>query len=300
MGGTAVKMALVDQRLKILWSETLDNRARVSPKALARKLAGALKNHLKGVESVGFAVAGDIDCARGLVRFSPNLGLKNAPLGPLLKKLLKRPVIVDNDANAAAWGIYKTQVSPRIKDVIVATLGTGVGGGLIVNGRLHRGATGSAGEIGHMVLVPGGRPCHCGNRGCLEAYVGGTYLVREALARIRRGQGSLTWRLAQRKPAEVTPLLLNWAARRGDPMAQSLWQEAGERLGQALASLINAFNPELIVLCGGLARAHGLFLPATRKAIRDTAFKTPARAARIRVAADAGHIGMIGAALLAE
>jgi glucokinase len=300
MGGTAIKMAVLDERLRVLWSTVLDNRIQVPLNVLAKRLAGVLKGRLSGVKSVGFGVAGDIDSSKGLVRFSPNLGLKNAPLGNWLKKYLCRAVVIDNDANAAAWGIYKTQVSPKIKNVIVATLGTGVGGGLILDGKLYRGITGSAGEIGHIILVPGGRLCHCGNRGCLETYVGGTYLVREALVRIRRGEGSLIRRLAQGRAERVTPLLLNQAARRGDPMARSLWKEAGEKLGQGLAGLINVLNPELIVLCGGMASAQNLFLPAARKVISQAAFKTPARAVQIKVAAEASRIGVIGAALLAE
>lgn len=300
MGGTAIKLALLDERLRILWETTVDNRPRGTPRVLVERIAGALRGRLTGVRSVGLGVAGDIDAERGIVRFSPNLGLHDAPLGPLLKKALKKPVSVHNDAKAAAWGIFKTQVPARVRHVVVLTLGTGVGGGIILNGKLHLGATGSAGEVGHMVIVPGGRPCHCGSRGCLEAYVGGVYLVREARSILASGRGKIIRRLAGGNPLNITPRLLNQAARRGDPAARRLWREAGAKLGLGISNLVNVLNPERVVLTGGLAAAHPLFLPAALKTARKAAFKAPFRAVTITIAQRARNIGVVGAALLAD
>src|SRR5262249_16501476 len=139
---------------------------------------------------VGVGVAGDIDSKRGVVRDSPNLGWKNVPLGSLLQKKLKSPVIVENDANAAAWGFYKTQAPKSVQNLIVMTLGSGVGGGIIINGKLISGATGSAGEVGHMTIDEKGPLCNCGNNGCLETYVGGPHLVGKVLSALNSGQQS--------------------------------------------------------------------------------------------------------------
>jgi glucokinase len=233
-----------------------------------------------------------------VVRISPNLGWRQVPLKKLLEKELGCTVIVDNDANVAAWGLYKTQISSSVKDMIVMTLGTGVGGGIIVNGELHRGVTGSAGEVGHMNISETGPLCNCGNYGCLETYVGGPHIVRKVRKALGRGERSRLQKLFKEDPDQITPHEVAKAARAGDAFARSIWDGVGHALGLAIGDLVYILNPELIVFTGGIALAKGLILKPLWKTLRKRSFKTPIAAVKIRVAEDASHIGVIGASLL--
>jgi glucokinase len=191
LGGTSAKIALVSGLDKIVRQTSVPTEGFPSPALLAASIANACRTlaDKKKVTRIGIGVAGDIDSKRGVVRVSPNLGWKNVPLGKLIQNKLKSPVRVENDANAAAWGYYKTQVPSSVQNLIVMTLGTGVGGGIIIDGRLLSGITGSAGEVGHMNIDQNGPLCNCGLHGCLETYVGGPHLIKkvqQALFKILR------------------------------------------------------------------------------------------------------------------
>jgi glucokinase len=169
---------------------------------------------------------------------------------------------------------------------VCLTLGTGIGGGLIVHGRLDRGASGSAGEIGHMTIVPDGRRCACGSRGCLETLIGSSAVVREGRAALRRGSSRLT------------PELLSRAARAGDRAARQVWVRFGEWLGIGVANLVNLLNPDRVVIGGGIARAWPLFYPSLARTVRARAMEVPARAARIVRGQLGDQAGIIGGAVL--
>lgn len=295
MGGTSVKMGLVSPSHKIVKETSVESGAGTSVATLVEKIGAQARLMLgtKKVSHIGVGVAGDIDFEKGVIRVSPNLGWRNVPLRKLLEKEFKRSVLVDNDANVAAWGVYKTQVSAKHKHVIVLTLGTGVGGGVIVDGHIHRGATGSAGEVGHMIVEENGRLCHCGNKGCLEAYVGGPYLMRHVKDALTNGVDS---RLCQQ--TEVTPKDIAAAAHAGDVFAQTVWRDVGQKLGLACGNLIYIFNPSFIYLCGGIAQANELILNPIRSHLKTRAFRTPMEYAHVKVAQNSSHIGLVGASLL--
>lgn len=301
LGGTNGKVAVVTPVGRVLESVSFPASEVLTPKPMVKEIVSQILKIWKdgaGIKSIGIGVAGDVDNEHGVVRFSPNLNWRKVPLKKLVQDELRRmlpatklSVTVENDANAAAWGAYHVDGKTKCKNLVVLTLGTGVGGGIVIDGKLYRGATGSAGEIGHMTVEPGGRLCNCGNRGCLEAYAGGSYMVREAKAAIKQGRTS--------KITEITPLRLQIAARQGDKLAQELWNEAGYYLGIAVAGVINLLNPELVVLAGGVSQAGKLLLVPVMAEIKKRAFETPARAAKVILSSSPTDLGLIGAALLA-
>lgn len=271
-----------------------------SPSVLARQMSDACRELLRGKKAahIGIGVAGDIDSARGIVRVSPNLGWKRVPLKRLMERFLHCRVSVENDAKAAAWGLYRTQVSPSVKNLLVLTLGTGVGGGIILNGSVYRGATGSAGEIGHMIINENGPLCNCGNRGCLETFVGAPHITRKVREDLERGQASSLQSLVRENPDQLSPYMLAVAANNGDAYAQSVWEGVGHALGVALGNFVYLFNPEMIYLTGGVSQANRLILTPLWQTLKTRTFKTPIGAVQIKTARGAAHIGVIGASLL--
>ncbi|OGR88781.1 MAG: hypothetical protein A3A86_00455, partial [Elusimicrobia bacterium RIFCSPLOWO2_01_FULL_60_11] len=234
----------------------------------------------------------------GVVRFSPNLGWKNVPLKRFLARGLKASVAIENDANCAAWGAYCLDAKRDCGNLICLTLGTGVGGGVIIGGKLYRGATGSAGEIGHLTVDYKGRLCGCGSRGCLESMVGAWGIVKTAREGIARGRSPLLKRLLREPGAKLSPRLIEQAAKKNDPFSKKIWNDAGECLGAAMASLVNVLNPERIVLCGGVSKAGDLILKPALRALGKRAFKVPFQRVKVTVSKFDEKLGVVGAALL--
>jgi glucokinase len=300
LGGTSAKIALVGPGHKIIREGAVVTTGFPSAGLLVKKMALVCAELLRGKKaaSLGIGVAGDIDSDRGVIRVSPNLGWKNLPLKKLFQKYVRIPVFVENDANAAAWGLYNLQAPKSARNVIVMTLGTGVGGGIILDGKLYRGSTGSAGEVGHMNIEENGPLCNCGNRGCLETYVGGPHLIKQVRAALGNGQKSSLQKIFQADPDSLTPLAFAQAANAGDEYAQSIWDGVGRALGIAIGDLIYILNPQMIFFTGGIAQAGDLILKPLHATLNQRAFKTPIEAVKIKVAAEASHIGVIGASLL--
>lgn len=300
LGGTTAKIVLLDPNQKIIERGLIMTACQADPTAIIDAVAALCETLRKDrrVSHIGIGVAGVIDIKTGDVSLAPNLGWKNIPLRALLSKKLRRPVIVENDATAAALGIYQTQIPKYIKDVIVVTLGTGVGGGVILNGQIHRGRDGTAGEIGHMIIVEHGRPCSCGQRGCLEAYVGGRQIVKMVKEEIKKGRTSLLKPLYLKSPDLITPQKIAEAAKRGDPVAKNIWTNFGHTLGLALQNLIYLLNPGMIYLTGGIAQAGTLILKPLKETLRTGSIKEPLESVQIRIAQKPEFIGAFGAALL--
>jgi glucokinase len=236
---------------------------------------------------------------RGFVYFFPNIpGWKNTPLKALLEKRLKLPVFVDNDASVMALAEFEFGAGRGAKNVIALTLGTGVGGGLVIDGKLFHGPRYSAAEIGHLVINEDGPRCGCGSRGCVETYVGSGYFVCEVKRRLKKGAQSVLKKWVK-EGREMTPLLAAQAARRGDVFSKKIWQETGAHLGTALAGLLNILNPEKIILGGGIAQNGGLLFRPLRAALNKKAFPIAARSVRVVPAKLGVDAGLIGAAALA-
>ncbi len=307
IGGTNVKLGLVTERGKVLLRDMFRTKDSPSRAALLATLTAHIRLLEKEGRRMGFRIAGvgigapgPIDVERGFVYFFPNIpGWKNTPLKQWLERRFKLPVHVDNDANAMALAEFLFGAGRGTKNLIALTLGTGVGGGLVINGKLFHGPRYSAAEIGHFVINEEGPRCACGNRGCIETYVGSGYFVREIRNRLSRGQKSILkkWIVKERK--ELTPLLVAQAARQGDRFSKTMWNETGAHLGTALTGLVNILNPEKIILGGGIAQNGSLLFKPLVATLKKKAFPIAARSAKV-VRAELGvDAGLIGAAALA-
>ena len=305
VGGTKIAAGVVDPDGTIgarthrdTPADSVDGTAAAICDAAAELIAG------HDVEAVGIGAAGFVSSDRSTVLFAPNLAWRDEPLGARVADQLKVPVVVENDANAAAWGEFAFGAAKNVQDMVCVTVGTGIGGGVVHGGELLRGAHGVAAELGHMRVVPGGHRCGCGARGCLEQYASGRALVREGRAQAESGSLSAMQMLSVcgiSDPAELTGPMITKAAAAGDPCAVELLEELGRWLGEGLASLATLFDPTLIVVGGGVSAARELLLKSA-----ETAFEKvlPAKANRphpaFSVAELGNDAGLIGAADLAR
>ena len=304
VGGTKIAGGVVDEQGTILATAL-----RVSPATDTQAIEAsieALVDELRGnheVAAVGVGAAGFVDSKRSTVMFAPNLAWRDEPLRRDLEKRLGLPVVIENDANAAAWGEFTFGAGADVADTLLVTVGTGVGGGIVLNGELHRGAFGVAAEIGHMRVVPDGILCGCGTRGCWEKYASGTALVREARDQAR--QGSLIARsLVDRAGGDVEAItgpLITEAARDGDDFARESLAVLGRWLGEGIASLTAVLDPAVVVIGGGVSEAGDLLLDPVRAHFKANLTGRHYRPElEIRGALLGNTAGMIGAADLAR
>jgi glucokinase len=266
------------------------------------EIVGQLRSE-HDVCAVGVGAAGFVDVERANVVFAANLAWRHTPIRADIGRRLDIPVIVENDANAAAWGECRFGAGGGEPDVIVLTIGTGIGAGIIINGELHRGRFGMAGEPGHMRVVPGGRLCGCGNRGCLEQYCSGTALVRAAreVAQERPADAARLLDLAHGDVANIDGPVVTKAAQEGDPAAVDCFDEIGRWLGQGLADLAALLDPGRFVIGGGVAEAGDLLLSAGRESYSAVLTGRGYRPLADVVPAQLGaQAGLIGAADLAR
>lgn len=286
VGGTFAKIGLVDPSGEVLRSVQIPTEPSKGPANFVRRAAAILRDW--SFQSVGLGLAGAVDVRTGTLLFVPNLkGWTGFSFKKAFEKSLGVAVVVDNDANVAVWGGYVVALKKRPRTVVGVTLGTGVGGGLIIDGRLHRGATGSAGEIGHLTLELNGPPCRCGSRGCLEAYAGTC-----GIQRLARG-------FMRRPPSPLTPKAVADAALSGDRGARKVWDTVGRRLGQGLANVILLLNPDAVLLLGGVARAGELVLGPVRRVFAIQSFREPFKKVILSAPFDRDW-GVVGAALLSR
>lgn len=271
--------------------------------AMAR--AGVLPGE---VGAVGMAVPGHVDPATGVILWSPNFGkfvdgqleiFLNVPFAEPISKELGLPVYAGNDANVAALGEYSLLEPQGITDMVMFTLGTGIGGGVISGGRLVTGSTGGAVEIGHQVIVAGGRRCGCGTLGCMEAYCGTEAILDRAFRMIEKNRKSILWDRIEGDKMTLTPRMISEAADEGDPTAIDVWEETGYYLGIGIANAVNLFNPQVVVLGGQIRNATGL-IPAAERSMRRHTIYSIARTCEIVKAQLGNEAGVVGGAVLAR
>ena len=297
IGGTRIKAGVVDdagvvraRRVVAVGSER-DQAAVVT--ALAGLLGGLAHGEPGGIRAVGVAAAGVIERERGLIRESPNFpAWRDFALGVELAAATGLTISLENDANAVILGEARAGAGRGASSLLGLTLGTGVGGGVILDGRLWRGARGMAGELGHVTMEPRGRACGCGNRGCLEQYAGAVG-IRQTL-RERRGA------LADLAGTSDAPRALAELARHGDPDAREVWREVGAYVGQAVAGFVHALDVTRVVVAGGIAFAADLFLPAADETFRARAFRSMSEGVDLRAGTLGEDAGIIGAALAVD
>ncbi len=304
-GGTRIKYAVLSPPAEVLLKGEVDTDPADPAGSLARLAAEATERLPDGpaaLQAVGMACAGIISTATGRLGRSPNLpGWEGMDLAAAVRDACGgRPAVIANDVNAALYGEWRLGAGRGCRDLVMIALGTGVGGGVIVDGRLVTGAGDGAGEIGHMVLDPGGPRCTCGSRGCLEAYAGSTALLRRARELAAGGEASDAFgSLVAPANQELTTEDLCALARQGDATARSLFVEAGQRLGQAVGNVVNLLDPDRVVIGGGVALAGELILEPCRAVVRRQVLSETSREISIVPAALGPFAAALGAAVLA-
>jgi len=301
LGGTNTRTALVGRDGNLLDKQSVETLAAEGHEKVIAKLIGNIERqranagrHGRAVAAVGVGAPGVIHEQTGVVVKSPNFpDWNNLPLKRTLEESLRLPVFVENDANAAALGEQWRGAAMDVGSMIFLTLGTGVGGGIVLDGRIWHGADGMAGEVGHMTIVPEGRTCGCGNTGCLEMYASSRGIVM-TYKEMAAAQGTVS---AERQ--QITSAQVYQAAREGDARALRAMQEMGRSLGIGIANLINIFNPEMVVIGGRVKDAWDLFIDASRGEIRKRAFEYPADRTKIVPSVLGDDAGMVGAAAVA-
>jgi glucokinase len=263
---------------------------------MAREAVDEAGMQLDEVIVVGIGCGGPLDPWRGIVHNAlNNPGWIDVPIVARIEAELGRPAFLDNDANAAALGEHRFGAGRGVADLVYLTISTGVGGGLVLGGRLYHGENGNAGELGHIsVQVQGGRPCHCGSIGCLEAYCSGTNIAVRLLEAVAAGGESV---LSGR--AEVTARDVADAARAGDPLARRVWDETMTLLGGGIVSIVHAFNPRLVILGGGVTGAGDLLFDPVGRIVGERAMPWLAQPLRIVPAELGDRTGVLGAVAVA-
>jgi len=304
IGGTKIGGGVVDDS-----GQVREETKAETPAANAADIADAVVAMVRDlatrhtVEAVGVGAAGFVDADRSTVLFAPNLAWRDEPLRERVESRVGVPVVVENDANAAAWGEFRYGGGHDVDDMVLLTVGTGLGGGIVLDGELVRGAHGVGGEVGHLRVVPDGHRCGCGNKGCWEQYASGSALVREARSLARSGspQAARIVELAGGDPEEVDGEHVTQAADDGDAAARELLEDLGRWLGEGIATLAAVLDPAAVVVGGGVASAGDLLLEPARQAFaRQLTGRGHRPVLEIRPATLGNQAGIVGAADLAR
>jgi glucokinase len=275
IGGSKIKGILTDQNGKELSFASINTPSSAKKidegvvnliEALARGAAVSVKD----IRAIGVGSPGPIDKKRGIILKAPNVpGFKNHPIVKSIEGHLSARVLLENDATVALIGSRWKVIGNRFRNWIMVTLGTGIGGGIVIDDKIYTGRSGNAMEIGHMTIEYNGRECACGARGCWERYASGPALIRMARERIRKRKDASF--LTKKEP--LTPLLIYKAALAGDRVALEIFEEYSTYLGIGIASLVNILNPEAVLFGGGVSRAHRFIFPVMKKTVRERALK---------------------------
>ncbi len=304
VGGTKIAAGVVDE-LGTLLATTRRETPATDPAMIEAQVEDAVTELRAGhdVAAVGVAAAGFVNAVTGVVLFAPNLAWRDEPLGADLRARLGLPVTIENDANAAAWGEFRFGAASHVQDMVLLTVGTGLGGGIVNEGRLLRGAVGLGAEMGHVRVVPDGIRCGCGNRGCWEQYASGSALEREARELVASGSlhAARLLELCEGKPKRLRGRMVTQAAHEGDPASVELLADLGTWLGEGMASMAAVLDPSVFVVGGGVVEAGDLLIQPARHALGRN---LPARGHRPEIEVQAATLGneagMIGAGDLAR
>ena len=308
LGGTKILAALVSVKNKVAAREYQPTLADGGQRAVVDRIFEPIdrllgKSGIKAsrLEAIGIAAAGAIDSAKGLVTSSPHLpDWRDVPLKQIVARMYKVDAFIINDASAAALGEHRLGAGRGVGNLVYLTVSTGIGGGIIINGRLYLGSSGSAGELGHMTIDVNGRRDRCGNIGCLELLASGTAIAEEAGRRLKEGQTSALKQIAAGGIESITAEDVAAAAQSGDLLSRDVIHQAAHYLGVGMVNIVNIFNPDMIIVGGGVARMGELLLEPVRQVVLKRAFELPARAVRIVTAQLGDDAGVLGAAIFAR
>jgi len=306
LGGTKIMAAIISS--KVIAKEYQLTLADEGPQSVISRVMSAIDRLLtlrnldpSQLDSISIAAAGAIDSEKGLVTSSPNLpGWCDIPLRDMVRGKYGVNTFLINDASAAVLGEHHSGAGKGVNNLIMLTVGTGIGGGIIINDRLYSGPSGSAGEIGHMTIDVNGPKCSCGNIGCLETLSSGTAVAKEAIRRLGQGEKSSLTEIVEGKIGDITAEKVSLAARGGDPLALEVISKAATYLGVGLVNLVNIFNPEMIIIGGGLAKMGDLLLEPARRVVSERAFQLSARLVRIVPSQLGDDAAVLGAAIFAR
>lgn len=307
VGGTNVKIALVDGDGKIIYSNSVPTYAQMGYEYTVNNIKQAIKDLMKktntsskDIQGIGFDFPGQVDCKTGVVKNAPNIpGWVNVPIAQMIEEEFNIPTRIDNDVRCAALGELKFGAGRGCENFVCITVGTGIGSGLVINGKVVRGAANAAGEIGHIKLqMEDGPLCGCGDSGCLEAFASGPSIVAMAQEYLKGGKSAKFRELAG--DGEITPYIVAKAAEAGDPVAKRIFEKMGYYIGMGLTSVINLLNPEKIIIGGGVAECGELLLAPIRKTIQERAMTVQKESVEIVPAQLGNSAGVIGASMLVE
>ncbi|MEI7904584.1 MAG: ROK family protein [Candidatus Firestonebacteria bacterium] len=306
LGGTNTVAGLVSSKGRVLFKEKLKTEAHKGKnsiihnieRAIQLVIARATEEQIEGLKGIGIGSPGLVDPRTGIVREPPNLkGWKAVPLAKIISRKFKLPAYIGNDANVYALGEHTFGAGKGADSMVCITLGTGMGGGLILNGQLYVGSFFTAGELGHVIIDKAGLKCNCGNIGCVERYVGNSFIIENALNKLKAGKKSIIAEISG-GTEHITPITLELAAKKGDKLALEIWKETGEYIGAALSSIINTLGPRLVVVGGGVSKAGPLLLDPIRKEVKKRVFKYLGKRVKIVPGKLGDNAAVLGAASL--
>lgn len=307
LGATNIVSILINGEGKVIEKDTRCTLAREGKEKALSQIVNSVravleKGQLQGISSasikgVGVGSPGPLDTKKGIIHFAPNLpGWNNVSLVSILEDELKLPIFLENDGNAAALAEWWMGAGKKVDNLVLLTLGTGVGGGIIIGGEVLHGAWDTAAEIGHMIIHERGLVCGCGKRGCLEAYASATGVIKRTVSLIKAGGDTILRELVHGHLEDITCELVYRAAERGDELSQRIVEETARYLGIGIASIVNIINPEMVILSGGMTAAGDLLFKPVRKYARKYALEAAIRGVRIVPAKLGGNTGVLGAA----
>jgi glucokinase len=293
LGGTNLKVALLDSKYKIINKEVLSTRRFFRKENLILAVIGSVKKIIGNnkltqpdILGLGLGLPGPIDAQRGIVHFFPNIpGWKEVKLERILRKKLRLPVFLDNDANLMALAEHRLGAAKGLRNAVCLTLGTGVGGGIIIEGNLYRGRNNASAEIGHVPINEKGPKCNCGGIACLETYIGNKRILKQARRLFKR---------------DISLEELSDLAKKHNKQAQALWSKVAEHLAVALVGVVNLLNPEGIVIGGGMANAGKILFDQVRQVISRQAMAVQSHNLKIFKAKLGSDAGLIGAAIMVK
>ena len=306
LGGTGIKIGLVDEKGSILHKDSCPTQAMEDYKIIVKDMADLIKKILNDtdmntmeIKAIGIGCPGSIDDKNGVVLYANNLNLHNAPLSCELKKYFDIPVYVGNDANCAALGEFFALNDENITDIVAITLGTGVGGGIIINKKIFTGTNGIAGELGHTVINVGGEKCSCGRNGCWEAYASATALIRDTEKAAKENPDSYVAKLVAENGGKASGEISFNAAKAGDETGKKLVENYVIYVAEGIVNIVNIFQPHAIVIGGGVSNAGDALLAPVEEYVKKNAYGG-ALQTKISIAKLGNDAGIIGAAFLGK
>jgi glucokinase len=305
LGGTNIVTGLINEKGEIIKEDRKYTEANRGAEYVIENMVESINQVVReiGIENtraIGLGIPGILDIDKGISLLATNLGWENIPVTEKIRQYFPDvPVFIDNDVRVATLGEKYFGAGRDVNNLIMLTIGTGIGAGIIIDGKLYYGSTNSAGEIGHTTIFKDGLYCRCGNRGCLEVYASATGIARRVQNYLKEGHFSAMLDMVNNDVSRITAEIVSKACRRGDPLARMIMEETAELLGISIANYINIINPEMVIIGGGVALASDLLLEPLRKVVKERTLKTASEKVNIVLAKLGDKAGVIGAATLA-